>query len=264
MNLLSTILEFIYRFGDNVFQIKEKLMIPRFHLLSILFFSLISSINAGSSLPAPDGKEANMNKPVQVYILMGQSNMLGFGKTKSLKEIAPEKYPYLIDKNGNWTERKDVRNVRVMSSGTNKMKQINNEWMTIKGKTIGPEIGIGHHLGNVTDAPVLILKSCIGNRSLGWDLLPPGSKEYEFEISIPATKVLQVNGPREQLPNQLAGMPASSTMAILIISKLSLKICRSTTRVPKNTKSPASSGGRETKTLETKLMLRSMRKTLSI
>ena len=26
----------------------------------------------------------------------------------------------------------------------------------------------------------MILKSCIGNRSLGWDLLPPGSKGYEF------------------------------------------------------------------------------------
>jgi hypothetical protein len=26
-----------------------------------------------------------------------------------------------------------------------------------------------------------VLKSCIGNRSLGWDLLPPGSKRFEFE-----------------------------------------------------------------------------------
>ncbi|MFT5527479.1 MAG: hypothetical protein ACI9HK_005461, partial [Pirellulaceae bacterium] len=54
----------------------------------------------------------------------------------------------------------------------------NNEWMTIKGN-IGPEIGIGHHVGHVTAAPVLILKSCIGNRSLGWDMLPPGSKQFE-------------------------------------------------------------------------------------
>lgn len=28
--------------------------------------------------------------------------------------------------------------------------------------------------------PVLLLKACIGNRSLGWDLLPPGSEGYEF------------------------------------------------------------------------------------
>ena len=29
---------------------------------------------------------------------------------------------------------------------------------------------------------MLILKSCIGNRSLGWDLLPPGSERYEFTV----------------------------------------------------------------------------------
>jgi Carbohydrate esterase, sialic acid-specific acetylesterase len=58
---------------------------------------------------------------------------------------------------------------------------MNNEWMGIKGGTIGPEYGIGHPLANAIDAPVMILKSCIGNRSLGWDLLPPGSEPYEFE-----------------------------------------------------------------------------------
>ena len=31
-------------------------------------------------LPDPDGKPADMTKPVQVYILMGQSNMLGAGR----------------------------------------------------------------------------------------------------------------------------------------------------------------------------------------
>lgn len=28
----------------------------------------------------------------------------------------------------------------------------------------------------------MILKSCIGNRSLGWDLLPPGSERYELVV----------------------------------------------------------------------------------
>jgi hypothetical protein len=68
-----------------------------------------------------------------------------------------------------------------MGSGTGPMRGFNNEWMTITGRNIGPEIGIGHHVGNLLDEPVLILKSCIGNRSLGWDLLPPGSESYEFE-----------------------------------------------------------------------------------
>ena len=148
---------------------------------SFLTAALVSltSLTAADQLPVPDGKPADMSKPVQVYILMGQSNMLGFGNTKKLTPaVAKVQYPYLIDAAGNWTERKDVRNVRVMSSGAGKMQGFNNEWMTLKGK-IGPEIGIGHHIGNVTDAPVLILKSCIGNRSLGWDILPPGSKQYQ-------------------------------------------------------------------------------------
>jgi hypothetical protein len=142
-----------------------------------------SSSSAGvkalpEALPDPDGKEADMSKPVQVYILMGQSNMLGFGNPGALKPVAAEKYPYLVDDAGEWTVRKDVRNVFVMCSGNSPAKDQQNNWMTIERK-IGPEIGIGHYLGEVTDAPVLILKSCIGNRSLGWDLLPPGSEPYE-------------------------------------------------------------------------------------
>ncbi len=167
---------------------KRQFELILFSALSILGTSLFAEDS--KSLPDPDGKPADMSKPVQVYILLGQSNMLGFGKVDpgkngaegSLTNAVNEKglYPYLVDDAGNWTERKDVRNVRVMGSGTGGAKLFNNEWMTIKGKAIGPEIGIGHHVGNATDAPVLILKSCIGNRALGWDLLPPGSKSFEF------------------------------------------------------------------------------------
>ena len=161
----------------------------RFVLLTV-FTIKTSCLAFGSdaSLPDPDGKPADMSKPVQVYILLGQSNMLGFGKTQggegSLEHAVKEKnlYPYLVDDEGNWTERKDVRNVRVMGSGTGGTRFFNNEWMTIKGK-IGPEIGIGHYVGQATDAPVMILKSCIGNRALGWDLLPPGGEGFEFTDS---------------------------------------------------------------------------------
>jgi hypothetical protein len=163
--------------------------LPAAKLLSVisaaLLFASTAKADDGAKLPDPDGKPADTSKPVQVYILLGQSNMLGFGKIKggdgSLEHAVKEKslYPYLVDDVGNWTERKDVRNVRVMGSGTGGMRGFNNEWMTIKGK-IGPEIGIGHHVGHATDAPVMILKSCIGNRALGWDLLPPGGEGFEF------------------------------------------------------------------------------------
>jgi Carbohydrate esterase, sialic acid-specific acetylesterase len=141
-------------------------------------------------MPRPDGKPADMTKPVQVFILLGQSNMVGMGKiaggdgTLENAVKSKNKYPYLLDEAGNWSERKDVRNVRVMV-GKNGMQLFNNEWMTVKGtKTIGPEFGIGHVVGNTIDAPVMILKSCIGNRSLGWDLLPPGSERFEADGKI--------------------------------------------------------------------------------
>ena len=152
----------------------------------LVAFLVLPVSAAEKNLPDPDGKPADLSRPVQVYILLGQSNMLGFGKIKggdgSLEHAIKEKnlYPYLVDEAGNWTERKDVRNVRVMGSGTGGMRQFNNEWMAIKGGRIGPEIGIGHHVGNLVDAPVMILKSCIGNRALGWDLLPPGGESFEF------------------------------------------------------------------------------------
>ncbi len=162
----------------------------RLILLAVSLFA--PSTLAQTQLPDPDGEPADMSKPVQVYILLGQSNMLGFGKIKpskgkaegSLTNAVKEKklYPYLIDDEGNWTERKDVRNVRVMGSGLGGMRKLNNEWMTIKGN-IGPEIGIGHYVGNATEAPVMLLKSCIGNRALGWDLLPPGGEGFEFTDS---------------------------------------------------------------------------------
>jgi hypothetical protein len=134
---------------------------------------------------APAGKPADMSKPVKVFILMGQSNMVGMGKVNggegSLETAVKEKkkYLYLVDEAGNWIERKDVRFVRYMQG----RGMLNNEWMAVKSGTIGPEFGIGHVVGNAIDAPVMILKSCIGNRSLGWDLLPPGSERYQAEVT---------------------------------------------------------------------------------
>ena len=144
---------------------------------------------AEEPLPDPDGEPADMSRPVKVFVLLGQSNMLGFGRvggedmpgTLEHATRVEMLYPFLVDEEGDWTVCNDVRNVRVMGSGTGGMRVFNNEWLTIGGGNIGPEIGIGHHLGQYFDEPVLILKSCIGNRSLGWDLLPPGTPAFEFE-----------------------------------------------------------------------------------
>lgn len=147
---------------------------------------------APKQLPDPDGKPADMTKKVKVFIIMGQSNTLEMGKVKGDTEGSLEYavkneqlYPFMVDDKGKWTVRKDVRNLHVMGSGgPGKSSVKRNDWLTVSGGKIGIEIGIGHHLGNALDEPVLILKSSIGNRSLGWDLLPPGSPSYEFEMEV--------------------------------------------------------------------------------
>ena len=143
-----------------------------------------------ADLPDPDGKPADMSRPVKVFLIMGQSNAVGLGSITGDKPgtlenaVKTEKlYPFLVDEAGSWTERKDVRNVRVMVGRGGGMQLFNNEFMTVKGRTMGVEYGVGHQLGNALTDPVMILKSCIGNRSLGWDLLPPGSGRYLAEIT---------------------------------------------------------------------------------
>ena len=144
---------------------------------------LVSAVHA---LPDPDGKPADMSEPVQVFIIMGQSNTLEMGKVKGDNEGSLEHavrkenlYPFMVDGSGNWTKRMDVRNVHTQGSGgpDGRGGVRRNDWLTVSGSKIGIETGIGHQLGNALDEPVLILKSSIGNRSLGWG--PSSSRKPE-------------------------------------------------------------------------------------
>ncbi|MDC0262027.1 sialate O-acetylesterase [Planctomycetaceae bacterium] len=169
-------------------------------LVALVLASLTCSASA-AELPDPDGKPADVTKKVKVFIIMGQSNTLEMGKVKGDAEgsleyaVKNEKlYPFMVDDAGNWTTRQDVRNLHVMGSGgPGKTSMKRNDWLTVSGNKIGIETGIGHQLGNALEEPVLILKSSIGNRSLGWDLLPPGSPSYEFKMEVKnkATKQLE-------------------------------------------------------------------------
>ncbi len=86
-------------------------------------------------------------------------------------------YPFLVNEKGQWTKRDDVwyRGV-VTATGS--------RWLGVESGRIGPEIGFGHVVGEHEDQPVLILKTSQGNRSLGWDFLPPNSPQYEYDGKI--------------------------------------------------------------------------------
>ncbi|MFO1054644.1 MAG: sialate O-acetylesterase [Planctomycetota bacterium] len=131
-------------------------------------------------------KAQDHTPPVQVFILMGQSNMVGFGrvadagKKGTLEEICEEegKYHHLRDDKGTWLVRDDVWCVKT----TVGQKQ---GWLQpgfgASKDFIGPEFQFGQVVGDAIDAPVLIIKASQGNRSLGWDILPPGSERFEFK-----------------------------------------------------------------------------------
>ncbi len=135
-------------------------------------------------LPRPDTKAPDFTKPVKVFILMGQSNMVGMGDvepetkqgTLTYLTKAEKKYPFLVDDAGQWTVRNDVYYYDARVKKGSPLSATSNN-----GASIGPELGFGYVMGHVLDEPVLILKSCIGNRSLGWDLLPPGSERYTVD-----------------------------------------------------------------------------------
>ena len=97
------------------------------------------------TLTRPDDKPGAAGKPIKVFILMGQSNMVGMGDIDpetakgTLRSLTKTdmKYPWLVD-GEKWTERKDVYyyDARV-KKGAALSPTANN------GKSIGPELGFG-------------------------------------------------------------------------------------------------------------------------
>jgi len=123
---------------------------------------------------------------VKVYIMLGQSNMVGFGAVGpeetpgTLEHLVRRrgKYPHVVAPDGSWKVRDDVWCVQV-TAGSRK------GWLEpgfgARPQFIGPELGFGHVIGDVHEEPVLLIKAAQGNRSLGWDILPPGSGRFTVE-----------------------------------------------------------------------------------
>lgn len=173
---------------------------PTPHLAKALLLTLALGASLGAQqaptkpeirpLKRHDGKPADLSKPVKVFILMGQSNMVGFGQaepaaTKGTLAFAikeEKRYPFMVDDSGAWIARQDVRCAVWTGDGKSKPRA---DWLKpgfgARAIHFGPELGFGQVIGEALDAPVLLIKVSCGNRSLGWDLLPPGSTRYVHE-----------------------------------------------------------------------------------
>lgn len=89
------------------------------------------------------------------------------------------KFPWMVDEKGEWSVRNDVVLCEsYLDKNVNKGGRSTALTATANGKHIGPELGFGYVMGTFYDEPVLLIKSDIGNRSLAWDCLAPGSKRY--------------------------------------------------------------------------------------
>lgn len=133
-------------------------------------------------LPAPGTTSPATNKPVKVYILSGQSNMVGqgnmdpLGTPGTLATITRNEHKFTNLLNGaGWAVRNDVMYRGVIAAVA---KAPLTAGQGASATAIGPELGFGQVLGYVHEEPVLIIKSSQGGRALGWDFLPPGSVQY--------------------------------------------------------------------------------------
>jgi alpha-galactosidase len=139
-------------------------------------------------LPDPDASTGTGTKPVKVFILSGQSNMVGFGRVSGTEADTLQtltgtelKFPNLVTSAGAWTVRNDVLYRGVISALGNGPLD---PGFGADAGSFGPELGFGHVVGWYHDEPVLIIKTSIGNRALGWDFLPPGSVPYTYSGTV--------------------------------------------------------------------------------
>ncbi len=134
-------------------------------------------------------------KTVKVFLLAGQSNMEGQGVVdmdhpkyynggkgtllRVMKNSSDQKrYAHLKDKKGNWVVRDDAfirfRNKQgIMAGGVS--IGFTGYGSDKSRHHIGPELQIGHRLGDHLDEPVLLIKTAWGGKSLHKDFRPPSA-----------------------------------------------------------------------------------------
>lgn len=160
----------------------------RWKILDTKKLFVVLYLCAASFVPISDisteQKRCPANGKLKIFILAGQSNMVGFGQIKGIPgtmetyvKSNPGDYGHLIDKNGKAIVRDDVWIVDI----SNKDKE-KKGWLTTgygaSADHIGPEYAFGFTVGDYFEDPVLLIKSAWGGRSLFHNFLSPSSAEY--------------------------------------------------------------------------------------
>jgi hypothetical protein len=164
----------------------RSLPLAPFSLPRILFIlALTCALGACSADPIARETPAEAGPPpLKIFILAGQSNMVGAGivpmnpernEGKGTLEYlvrSPETaqdYAHLVDAAGNWQPRNDVWISYFEREGPLTVGYGSNEG------TIGPELGFGQIVGDALTEPVLLIKVAWGGKSIGADFRPPSA-----------------------------------------------------------------------------------------
>jgi hypothetical protein len=129
-------------------------------------------------------KTQRANGKLKIFILSGQSNMVGFGQVagspgtmETYVKSNPKAYGSLVDKKGKPVLRDDVWIVNLSYPGKEKQGWLTTGYGASDGH-IGPEYAFGFTVGDYYEDPVLLIKSAWGGRSLQTNFLSPSSKKY--------------------------------------------------------------------------------------
>ncbi|MFN5960863.1 MAG: sialate O-acetylesterase [Verrucomicrobiota bacterium] len=152
---------------------------------AFLPFSLFSLFLLSASR-ATECAAADTPKPLQVYILAGQSNMQGHAQLRTFERLRldSESKPLLDLMTDAAGKPRVAERTWISSLGTADTEQTGKLTAGFGsaqgGPKIGPEFTFGLAMETVTDAPILIIKTSWGGRSLHTDFRPPSAGPYPF------------------------------------------------------------------------------------
>ena len=125
-------------------------------------------------------------KPLKVFILAGQSNMQGHAKVSTFEHIGmdPATQPMLAEMQNVDGTPKVCERVWISSIGCADTEQTGKLTTGFgasqNGPKIGPEFTFGLYMQKFTDAPILLIKTAWGGKSLNTAFRPPSAGPYVF------------------------------------------------------------------------------------
>lgn len=126
-------------------------------------------------------------KPLQVIILAGQSNMQGHAKISTFEHIGmdPATKPMLEamlgpDGKPRICERVWISSIGCAGDDTTEQTGKLTAGFGASNEKIGPEFTFGLTMEQLTDSPILLIKTSWGGKSLNTDFRPPGAGPYVF------------------------------------------------------------------------------------